>query len=145
MDLYELDILEARRIADLADDLRRVRDALIEKVPDTGLGEPDPARGEHNPAGEVSLEPVLETKPEFVTLRDAYAGLPRDIRDKIHAVMMIGRGNGAINDWEDVLAATAAMTEDALLTEIMADPDLHHHVRKGLYMLGAATVPGDRM
>ena len=46
--LHEPDVLEARQIADLAADARRVRDRLLEKVPDGKLGEPMSARGEHN-------------------------------------------------------------------------------------------------
>jgi len=56
--LYELEVLEARRIADLAMDARKLRDRLVEKVPDADLGEPVPARGEHNPTGSIILDGV---------------------------------------------------------------------------------------
>ena len=46
--LYKLEVLETRRIAELAGDLQSVRDRLLEKVPETRLGEPPPARGEHD-------------------------------------------------------------------------------------------------
>lgn len=44
--LHELDALESRHIADLARDARKVRDGLLEKVPDPEFGEAEPARGE---------------------------------------------------------------------------------------------------
>jgi hypothetical protein len=47
--LFELDVLEIRGIADVALDARKVRDRLLEKVPESDLGEPKPAPGEHNP------------------------------------------------------------------------------------------------
>jgi hypothetical protein len=95
--LQELDVLEARQIADLAADARKVRDRLLEKVPDEELGEPVPARGEHNPAGTLALNGVLAAEPEFVALREAIAALPRDIREKLWVVAQVGRGDVAIS------------------------------------------------
>ena len=89
--LHELDALEVRRIADLAADARNVRDSLLEEAPDASLGEPKPARGEHNPASSLVFNGVLAGKPEFVALRQAIAELLRDIR---------GRGDAAILDWD---------------------------------------------
>ena len=40
--LHALEVLEARRIADMARDARKVRDRLLEKVADADLGEPQP-------------------------------------------------------------------------------------------------------
>jgi hypothetical protein len=40
--LYELQVLETWRIADLALDVRKIGDVLLEKVPEAGLGEPTP-------------------------------------------------------------------------------------------------------
>src|SRR5208282_4623892 len=91
--LHELEVLEAQHIADLALDARNVRDRLLEKVPDTDLGEPIAARGEHNPGGGVLLTGVLASEPEFVALRQAIAALPRDIREKLWVVAQIGRGD----------------------------------------------------
>jgi hypothetical protein len=81
--LHELEMLEARQIADLASDARKVRDRLLEKVREAELGKPVPARGEHNPAGALALNGVLATEPEFVALWDAVAAAPRDIREKL--------------------------------------------------------------
>jgi hypothetical protein len=49
---HELDVLEARRIAD----------ALLGEVPDAGLSKSEPARGEHNTAGSLVLIGVLAGK-----------------------------------------------------------------------------------
>lgn len=140
--MHELDVLEVRRIAELALEARKVRDRLLEKVPDSDLGEPKPARGEHNPAANLVLNGVLAGKAEFVALREAIAALPRDVREKLWVVMRIGSGDSAILDWDDVLAAASALADGELVGNMVEEPDLHHCLRKGLYALGAANLPG---
>jgi len=141
--LHELEVLEARHIADLALDARKVRDRLLEKVPDAELGEPAPARGEHNPSGSVALNGVLASEPEFVALREAIAALPRDIREKLSVVTQIGRGDLGILDWDDAVGAASVLTDDDIMARMLSEPDLHDYLRKGLYEIGSATLPGD--
>jgi hypothetical protein len=140
--LHELDILEAGRIADLALDARKVRDRLLEEVPEADLGEPVSERGEHNPAAGIMLDTLL-AEPEFVALRQALAVLPRDIREKLWVVTRIGRGDVAISDWEPAIGETSALTDEDIVTGLLDEPDLHECLRKGLYVLGAARTPGD--
>jgi hypothetical protein len=135
--LHELDVLEARQIADLASDARKVRDRLLEKVRDVELGEPVPARGEHNPAAALALNGVLVTEPEFVALREAIAALPRDIREKLWVVAQVGHGDVAILGWDAALGYASELSDDDIVTDMVAEPDLHEHLRKGLYELGA--------
>lgn len=141
--LHELEALEAGHIADLALDARKVRDRLLEKVADADLGEPPPARGEHNPSGSVVLNGVLAGEPEFVALREAIAALTRDIREKLWVATQIGRGDLAILDWDEAIGAASALTDDDIVANLLEEPDLHNYLRKGLYALGAATLPGD--
>lgn len=136
--LHELDVLEVRQIADLAADARKVRDRLLEKVPDEELGEPGPARGEHNPAGTLALNGVLAMQPEFVALREAITALPRDIREKLWVVAQVGRAEVAVLGWDEALAEALALSDGDLVSSMVAEPDLHDHLRKGLYELGAA-------
>jgi hypothetical protein len=142
--LHELDVLEARRIADLAWDARRVRDRLLENVPDAQLGELEPARGEHNPGGALALNGVLAGEPEYVALRETIAALPRDIREKLWVVAQVGRGDVAILDWDETLAGVSVLSDDDIAASMVAEPDLHEHLRKGLYELGAAELPGEK-
>ena len=141
--LHELDVLEARRIADLALDGRKVRDRLLEKVPDAQLGEPESARGEHNPSGNIALNGILAGEPEYVALREAIAALPRDIREKLWVVAQVGRGDVAILGWDEALAGASALTDDDIVAGMVAEPDLHEYLRKGLYELGAASFPSE--
>lgn len=141
--LYELDILEAQRIADLATDAQNTRDLLLEEVPDAALGEPVPVRGAHNPAGEVVLNGLLASKPAFVALRAAITEMPRDIREKLWVLVQVGSGDAAAPEWDTVLAAAAEVNDNDIIETLVADADLHHHLRKGLYELGATAPPTD--
>ena len=135
--LHELDVLEARHIADLAREARRVRDRLLEKVRESELGEPEPARGEHHPSATIALNGVLAREPEFVTLREAIASLPRDIKEKLWVVAQVGRGDVAILGWDDALTEASALSDDDIVTNMIGEADLHEYLRKGLYELGA--------
>ncbi len=141
--LHEIEVLEVRQIADLALNARKVRDRLLEKVPDAQLGEPVPARGEHNPSGSIVLNGVLASEPQFVALREAIAALPRNIREKLWVVAQIGRGDVAMPGWDSALASASALSDDDLVTGMVAEPDLHEQLRKGLYELGMAKYAGD--
>ncbi|HTR15863.1 MAG TPA: DUF3775 domain-containing protein [Acetobacteraceae bacterium] len=141
--LHELDILEARRIAALAAEARKVRDRLLEKVPEADLGEPTPARGKHTPAHNLMLDDLLAAEPEFAALREAITSCTRDIREKLWVVTQIGRDELAPADWEAAIAEASAMTDDDIVSGLLGEPDLHNDLSKGLYALGAATLPGD--
>lgn len=146
---YVLDVLEARRtlaahrIVVLAAQARKVRDSLLEEVPDAGLGESEPALGAHNPAGSLVLNEVLAGKPEFVALRRAIDELPRDMRELLWAVIRIGRGDAAILDWDEVLATGSVLSDDHIADDMVSEPDLEDCLHKGLYELGAARAAGN--
>ena len=78
--LHEIEVLEVREIAGLAEAASRVRARLLEKVRESSLGEPVPERGAHNPAHEVMLTDALAENAEFVALREAVLNLPAEIR-----------------------------------------------------------------
>ena len=99
--LHEVEVLEARRIAGLAENAGRVRARLLEKVPEADLGEPTPARGVHNPSHTIVLSVVLSGKPELIALREAIESLPRDIRETLWAATQVGRGEVLILDSSD--------------------------------------------
>jgi uncharacterized protein DUF3775 len=141
--LYELEILEVRRIADLAAEARKVRDRLLEKVPEAELGEPKPARGEHNPAGNIGLDDVSAGDPAFIALRHGIAELPRELREKLWAVAQIGCGDIGARDWDRALSQIPNVSDDEIMARLLGEPDLHERLRKGLYELGASSVPGD--
>jgi len=141
--LYELETLEAGHIADLALDARKARDRLLEKIREVDLREPVPVRGEHNPIGDLPLNGEIEAQPEFVTLRQAIAAMPRDIRVKVWGVMHTGRGDITIREWNETISAASLLTDYEIAADLLEDADLHDHVRKGLYKVGVTRLPGD--
>jgi hypothetical protein len=143
--LHEIEILEARRIADLAEKVSKVRDRLLEKVPEAELGEPQPARGEHNPASSIALEDVLAGDPAFVSFRGGVSELTRELREKLLVVAQIGRGDIGAAGWDHALGQLSNLSDDEIMTRFTGEPDLAQYLRKGLYELGGSSVPGDTL
>lgn len=139
--LHEIEILEARRIADLAALAREARDRALTSVPEAELGQIRPARGEHHAAGGLGFEAMPEGEPAHRALREALEALPADIRRKLWAVVRIGTGDYARGDWEQALAAADAGSEQALVDDLAEEVDLHDKLMKGLYEIGAAPPP----
>ncbi len=137
--LHEIDILETRRIADLAAEARKPRDRLLGSIPQAALGEPMPARGPHDPAHDVPLQNLLAGKPEVVALRDAIAALPREIRQSVWIVMEIGRGRFAAGEWEQAAAEAGLLRDADVVASLLDEPDLHVCLGKGLYQIDHAT------
>jgi hypothetical protein len=139
--LHEIEMLEARRIADLAAAAREVRDRALTPLPETDLGEVRPARGEHHAAGGLGFGAMPEDEPAHRALREAIEGLPTDIRRKLWAVMRTGCGDYARGDWEQALAAAETVSDDTLVGDLAEEIDLHDKLTKGLYEIGAAQPP----
>ena len=56
--LEKINVAEVKHIAEMAKAAREARDQMLDKVRDEDLGELKPARGEHNPAGGLGLDPL---------------------------------------------------------------------------------------
>jgi len=136
--LHEIEILEARRIAELAADARDKRDRALAPVAETALGEPRPARGQHHPVGVLAFGALPEDAPAGQALRQAIEDLPADIRRKIWATMRIGCGDYARGDWADALTAADNLFDAIIVNDLADEVDLHDRLMKGLYQLGAA-------
>ena len=72
--LYEIEILETRRIAELAAAARDARDRAFTPLREAELGEPPPARGEHHAAGTLGFagvpgEPARQALQSRASLR----------------------------------------------------------------------------
>ena len=131
--LHEVEILEVRRIADLAAAARQARDWSLTPVAETEFGEPRPGRGEHDPGRALAFE-----GPGYMALRDAIEAMASDIRRKLWAVMRIGAGDYARGDWDDALAAATLLSDQAVAVELVQEVDLHDRLMKGLYETGGA-------
>jgi phosphate transport system protein len=132
--LHEIQILEARRIAELAAAARDARDRAFAPVPEAELGEPQPARGQHHPAGALGFIEGAAHR----ALREAIEGLPDDIRRKLWAVMRTGSGDYAKADWPEATTAALNLPEENIIADLVQEVDLHDRLMKGLYEIGAA-------
>jgi uncharacterized protein DUF3775 len=140
--LYEIEILESRRIAELAVAARDARDQSLTPVPEAELGEASPARGEHHAAGTLGFAGVPEDEPAHLALREAIEALPSDIRRKLWAVMRTGCGDYAKGDWDQAIAAADNLSDKIVLGDLADEVDLNDKLMKGLYEIGAAELPG---
>lgn len=136
--LHEIEILEARRVAELAAAARCARDQALTPVPEAELGEPQPARGDHHPAGSLSFGALPEDAPTRRALREAIDGLPADIRRKLWAIMRTGCGDYARGNWDEALALAETMSDDRTIDDLAEEVDLHDRLMKGLYEIGGA-------
>lgn len=136
--LHELEILEAKHIAELAAEARDARDRLLESVPEADLGEPQPARGEHNPAGSLGFDALPSDEPSRSALREAIEQLPPAVLRKIWALTLIGRGDYAAKDWDQAMAEAVPASDASLIDSLMTQADLHDYLMKGLYELKLA-------
>ncbi|PPQ36098.1 DUF3775 domain-containing protein [Rhodopila globiformis] len=134
--LLELDVLETRRIADMALEARKARGQPPEKVPESRLWRP--AHGAYALAGSVALRDVQRSQPEMRALWHAIMALPRDIREKTWSVACIGAGAATIRDWDGIVAEAALLTDDELTTDLADEPDLHDRLARGLAMVRKA-------
>jgi len=137
--LHEIEALEARQIAELATDAEALRARLLEKVRSDSLGEPRPARGEHDPVRTILLNGLFANAPELCRLRDAIMALPDEIRRKLWALLAIGRGDNAAGELDAVVTAIAAKPDVDIVDELMREPYLHDYLTKALYEVGRAT------
>ena len=135
--LQELSADQARQIADLAKTARAARDVILDNVPEEDLGVPKSARGEHNPAGTLGFDPLPLDDPALIELRAAVCALVPAARAELFVLMRMGQGDFAICDWDRGLSEAALLGDDTILAALTEDADLHEHLSKALYELGA--------
>lgn len=123
---------EVKRIAALAKAAREARDLMLEKIPDEVLGQPGPARGEHNPAAALGLEPLPADHPARLALKGAINNLPPEARRELLALMWIGRNDYGTAEWERAMADATTPFEVTAET-LIEEPDLAAFLLKGLY------------
>lgn len=132
--LNDLHVDQARFIALLANTARAQRDALLGNVAEHDLDGPMPGRGEHNPTVELGVEPLpADASKPAAALSEAINSLSEPARRELYALMRIGQGHLAAKKWHHGLSEAEMLGDNAITAAIIDDPDLHDHVRKGLY------------
>lgn len=131
--LRQLTEEQVRQITALAKAVREARDSLLDNVPEEDMGEPPAARGEHNPTAAFALDPLPPDDPSVAALQQALDALAPGSRSELFALMRMGQGDFAINDWDRALSEAELLGEQTVTAALIEDLDLHDHIAKGLY------------
>lgn len=134
--LEAINLAEVKHISEMAKAAREARDRMLDKIRDEDLGELKPARGEHNPAGGLGLDPLPHDHPVREALRGAITSLPSSARAELRALMSVGQGDNAAKDWEQAVADARMARDEDTIAMLMGEADLHSYLVKGLYELG---------
>jgi len=128
-------VAEVKHIAEMAKAAREARDQMLDKIRDQDLGEPNPAKGEHNPAAWLGLDPLPLDHPVCAALRDSVTALTASARSELRALLSIGRGDYAAKDWEQAVADATTVRDEVTIAMLLEEADLHQYLMKALYEL----------
>jgi hypothetical protein len=131
--LKTLTTLQVNSVVALAKAARMQRDHFLGNVAEADLAETTAARGEHNPTAALGFEPVPPEAPQMIALREGLAALPFAACAELYALMRLGQGDLAMQTWDRGIADAERLGDDVVTSSLMEDPDLHHHLTKGLY------------
>ena len=132
--LERVTVEDVKRISELAKAARDVRDEILRPVREQDLGQPKPARGKHDPAAALGLDPVPFDHPTRKVLREAIDGLSTAARRELLALVWIGRGDYGPAELDKAFADTALIT-DLSVDRFTSEADLHDLLMKSLYEL----------
>lgn len=132
--LERVTVEDVKRISELAKAARDVRDEILRPVREQDLGQPKPARGKHDPAAALGLDPVPFDHPTRKVLREAIDGLSTAARRELLALVWIGRGDYGPAELDKAFADTASIT-DLSVDRFTSEADLHDLLMKSLYEL----------
>lgn len=132
--LERVTVEDVKRISELAKAARDVRDEILRPVREQDLGQPKPARGKHDPAAALGLDPIPFDHPTRKVLREAIDGLSTAARRELLALVWIGRGDYGAAELDKAFADTALIT-DLSVDRFTSEADLHDLLMKSLYEL----------
>jgi len=132
--LERVTVEDVKRISELAKAARDVRDEILRPVREQDLGQPKPARGKHDPAAALGLDPIPFDHPTRKVLREAIDGLSTAARRELLALVWIGRGDYGPAELDKAFADTALIT-DLSVDRFTSEADLHDLLMKSLYEL----------
>lgn len=135
--LERLAAVELKALAEKARAVREARDRMLTGVRDAAFAEAKPARGARNPTADLGLDAVPKDDPARVALEDALSALPAPALRELWAVVLVGRGDYGLKDWERALAEARSLL-DVSAGLFMGVTDLHEHLTTVAYELESA-------
>ena len=123
--------ISAERVAEILSRARRydVKDVVTD--PDSGSN-----------AGDEGMISVLEDHPDDPVRRELLAiirGLSEDEQIDLVALAWLGRGDGDLDDWNDIRAEAARAHNRRTAEYLLGMPLLGDHLEEALYLFGHST------
>ena len=133
--LHAISADAVREIAGLGAAARRAQDRLLDKMINLGHQKDDADKAVTREIEHLdTLDASLDNGP-LRQLRDRVASLTPDARHELRAVMLIGRGDFAGNEWEAALTEAQGRPDGGDVARIIDQARLHDYLMKGLYAL----------
>ncbi len=141
--LQRLSLDTVKRTADLAYEAVADRHRYVSGMRTMDLGEQAAERGSRNPTDLDALNVVpAEASVAVDRLQRLLAGLTPEERIELRAVMLIGRGDYAGNQWDEALMNAGSPPDASFYADIAEKIELHDFLMKGLYALNLMNKEG---
>ena len=134
--LERLTAKQAHRIAERARAARDARDALLHGIAEETVGQPHPAKGERDRVGTGGFDLLPANDRSVRALRRAINDLRPGARPELFALMRVGQGELAPEDWARGVSEATTLGDETVSGILADDIDLSNHLNKGLYELG---------
>ncbi|OYD85944.1 DUF3775 domain-containing protein [Azospirillum brasilense] len=134
--LKQISVDTVKQAADLAYEAVADRQRFLAGMRNIDLGEQRSERGSRNPTDLDALSILSsDASGALDQLRQMLEGLSPDQRMELRAVMLVGRGDFAGNQWDRALDEAGRAPDATHYTDITERIDLHDDLMKGLYEL----------
>ncbi|MGQ9370509.1 DUF3775 domain-containing protein [Azospirillum sp. ST 5-10] len=137
--LNKISVDTVRRAADLASEAVADRERFLAGMRNIELTEQQKERGSRNPTDLDALNVMpTEASAALDELQRMLEGLSVEERTELRAVMLVGRGDYAGQEWDDALAEAGRPPDASGYSDIVEKINLHDYLMKGLYELKLA-------
>jgi len=141
--LQRISVDTVKRAADLAYEAVADRQRYVGGMRNIDLGEQEQERGSRNPTDLDALNIMpAEASEALDQLQQLLSGLTAEERVELRAVMLVGRGDYAGNEWDRALDNAASPPDASSYEDIAEKIELHDYLMKGLFALDL--MPGDQ-
>jgi hypothetical protein len=134
--LKRITVDEVKRAADLAEEARAERESFLAGMRNIDLGGQEAERGSRNPTDLDALDIMPDgASAALDELQGFLSGLDAEQRVELRAVMLVGRGDYAGNQWVTALDDAGRPPDASDYRDIAEKVQLREYLMKGLYEL----------
>jgi hypothetical protein len=132
--LKQISVDTVKQAADLADRAVADRRRFLGGMRNIDLGHQTQERGSRNPTDLDALNIMPDgSSTAFKQLTGMLEGLSPEQRCELRAVMLVGRGDFAGNQWDHALDEASRAPDASHYQDMAERVDLHDYLMKGLY------------